>query len=196
MQSFQLPEPLRFISFLMARKLPLKFYQRDTVTVARELLGKRLVRVYRGKRLAGIISEVEAYLGEKDSACHTWKRKSTARVQPMYYPGGHTYIYFVYGMHFCFNVVTRGAGEPEAVLIRGLFTDELPPTDGPAKLCRVLKIDKKLNGLSLICNQIFVEDVGYKPPRIAKGPRIGVDYAKEGGAWQWPLRFWIERPNQ
>jgi DNA-3-methyladenine glycosylase len=178
------------------KKLPLRFYRRDTEVVAQELLGKRLVRIFRGKRYSGIIHEAEAYLGENDSACHTWKRRNTKRVQPMYLAGGHTYIYFVYGMHYCFNVVTRGKNEPEAVLIRALVSDEEDSPvwgkkmDGPAKLCKALHIDQKLNGLSLLSDRIFVEETGLVP-KIQKGPRIGVDYAKEGGAWKWPLRFWI-----
>jgi DNA-3-methyladenine glycosylase len=178
------------------KKLPLKFYRRDTELVARELLGKRLVRIFRGRRYAGIITETEAYLGEIDSACHTWKGRNTKRVEPMYLAGGHTYIYFVYGMHYCFNVVTRKKGEPEAVLILALLSEESDSPvsgkkmDGPAKLCKALFIDKKLNGHSLIGERIFIEETGYSP-KIRKGPRIGVDYAKVGGAWKWPLRFWI-----
>lgn len=175
----------------MAKKLPLRFYQRDTILVAKELLGKRLVRMYRGQRISGIITETEAYLGIKDSACHTYGGRRTRRVEPMYLAGGHTYTYFVYGMHYCFNVVTRKKEEPEAVLIRGL-TSEIPRLDGPAKICKALKIGKSFNGISLAGNTIFVEDLGITPKKIFEGPRVGVAYATEGGAKDWPLRFWIQ----
>lgn len=171
--------------------LPFSFYRRDTVTVARELLGKRLVRVYRGKRLSGIIVETEAYLGALDRAAHTWNGRATERVRSMYLPGGHAYVYLIYGMHYCLNVVTRGRGEPEAVLIRALEPEEgvIFPTNGPGKLCKALKIDKKLDGASLRGPIMFIERSGRSPTKeqIGSGPRIGVDYAGEAAAW--PLRF-------
>src|SRR5271170_7571464 len=102
------------------RVLPRKFYTRDTVTVAKELLGKRLVHIVRGRRLSGLIVEVEAYLGEKDAAAHTYKGRRTKRNEAMYMIGGHAYVYFVYGMHWCLNAVTGKADQPQAVLIRAV----------------------------------------------------------------------------
>src|SRR6516162_4916002 len=104
----------------MGVTLPHSFYQRDTVTVARELLGKKLVRIYRGRRLSGIIVETEAYLGEHDRAAHTFGLRRTLRNEAMYKEGGHAYVYFVYGMHFCINAVTKKKNEPEAVLLRAI----------------------------------------------------------------------------
>jgi DNA-3-methyladenine glycosylase len=171
--------------------VPYSFYRRDTVTVARSLLGMRLVRVWRGRLLSGIIVETEAYLGAKDRAAHTFGGRATERVRSMYLAGGHAYVYQIYGMHFCLNVVTRGVGEPEAVLIRALEPEEgiELPTNGPGKLCKALRIDKKLDGVSLRGPQLFL-DRGRKLPgreEILAGPRIGVDYAKEAAGW--PLRF-------
>lgn len=176
------------------------FYQRDTGLVARELLGKRLVRVWRGKRYSGIIVETEAYLGAKDRAAHSFGGRATPRVRSMYLPGGHAYVYLIYGMHFCLNAVTKGEGEPEAVLIRALEPEGgLHGTNGPGRLCKALRIDKKLDGASLEGPTIFIEHAGRVPRQeeIGSGPRIGVDYAQEAAAW--PLRFfwrgnsWLSR---
>ncbi len=172
-------------------KLPQSFYYQDTTKLAKSLLGKRLVRYYRGRRRSGIIVETEAYLGAKDAAAHTWKNRKSARNQSMYLDGGHSYIYFIYGMHYCFNVVAKRAEEPEAVLIRALEPAENVAlrTDGPGRLCKALAITKALDGESLLGEMIFIEDVGRKIPakEISASPRIGVDYA--GAAALWPLRF-------
>jgi DNA-3-methyladenine glycosylase len=107
------------------RPLPASFYRRDTAVVARDLLGCRLTRRFPdGKTLAVVIVEAEAYLGVKDRAAHTWNGRRTPRVAPMWGPGGHAYVYFVYGMHFCLNVVTRREGVPEAVLLRAAVSEE------------------------------------------------------------------------
>jgi DNA-3-methyladenine glycosylase len=172
-------------------KLPLNFYQRDTVTVAKELLGKRLVHVYRGKRRSGIIVETEAYLGATDRACHTFGYRKTKRTKSMYLPGGHAYVYFVYGMHFCFNVVSRTEGEPEAVLVRALEPEENVKlgTNGPARLCKALGISKAIDRESLMGERIFIEKTARKISEVIIRPRVGVDYAKEATAW--PLRFYL-----
>jgi DNA-3-methyladenine glycosylase len=108
------------------KPLPPPFYRRDTETVARDLLGCRLVRRFPdGRTRSVVIVETEAYLGVKDRAAHTWNGRRTARVAPMWGPGGHAYVYFVYGMHHCLNIVTRKEGEPEAVLIRAAVPEEL-----------------------------------------------------------------------
>jgi DNA-3-methyladenine glycosylase len=107
------------------RPLPSSFYRRDTARVARDLLGCRLVRTFPGgKTRAVVIVETEAYLGSRDRAAHTWNGRRTPRVAPMWGPGGHAYVYFVYGMHFCMNVVTGREGVPEAVLLRAGLPEE------------------------------------------------------------------------
>jgi len=187
--------------------LPRKFYQRDTTQVAKELLGKQLFHLRNGQLTSGIITETEAYLGIKDPACHTFMGRSTKRVKSMYQPGGHAYVYFIYGMHFCFNVVTQNHVKPEAVLIRALYPldgipimqkrrSTLPQKNlcsGPAKLCEALSIDRSCDGLSLMGPQIWIEE--YIPfseikRKIQITPRIGIDYA--GAAKDWPLRFLID----
>ncbi|MGZ3695431.1 MAG: DNA-3-methyladenine glycosylase [Bdellovibrionota bacterium] len=176
----------------MPKKLPRKFYFQNTTTLAKALLGKRLVRVWRGKRYSGIIVETEAYLGAIDQAAHTWKGRKSARNSSMYLEGGHAYVYFVYGMHYCFNVVAKKANEPEAVLIRALNPDENTSgaTNGPAKLCKALRITKALDGEDLRGETIFIEETGTGPSAedIGATPRIGVDYAGEAAGW--PLRFY------
>jgi len=186
-------------------KLPPAFYKQKTEDVARKLLGKKLVRVYRGRRISGIITETEAYLGTEDRACHSFGGRKTEKIKSMYLMGGHAYVYFIYGMYFCFNVVTRTADHPEAVLIRSLepvegieFMEKLRKskdlrnlTTGPGKLCQALKIDKNLDGESLLGNKVFIEDGDEISPRhIVAKPRIGIHYAKE--ARRWPLRFYIK----
>ncbi len=175
------------------KPLPPSFYQRDTETVARELLGCRLVRRFPdGSEKSVVIVETEAYLGVRDRAAHTWNGRKTPRVAPMWGPGGHAYVYFVYGMHHCLNVVTKDEGEPEAVLIRAGVPGENPRSliaSGPAKLCRYLKITTRHSGTSLGGPELSL----FPPPRNSRslpvlvGPRVGVAYA--GEAARWPLRF-------
>lgn len=187
------------------KKLNLSFYQRPTEIVAKELLGKKLVRIYKGQRISGIITEVEAYLGAKDKACHSYGNRRTPRTATMFLPGGHSYIYFIYGMYHCFNVVTEKKEIPEAVLIRALEPSEgihfmqkwrskkLPKdlTTGPGKLAQALQLTKDLNALSLNSENLFLENhSSIKDSQIIKRPRIGVDYAEEHA--QWPLRFYIK----
>ena len=195
-------------SILSGRKHILKhhFYARDTRLVARELLGKKLVRTYRGNILSGLICETEAYLGASDSACHAFRRK-TARNAIMFGRAGVAYVYFVYGMHYLLNVVTEAEENPCAVLIRALEPFEglkhmqrfrgrtgKDLTDGPAKLCQALGVDKALNGRDLTTGRkLWVEEQMTLPPRfIKKGPRIGIDYAKPA-VRRAPLRFWIDQ---
>lgn len=183
-------------------KLPQKFYFQETSALARALLGKRLVCVAAdGQRRSGIIVETEAYLGERDAACHTWKGKQTNRVKSMYLDGGHAYVYLIYGMHHCFNVVAMRAGEPEAVLIRALDPDPAPEGEGPynpsgpGRLCKVLGITKALDGALLTGETIFIEQTSYAPANdeIGATTRVGVAYAGEAAAWL--LRFfWKGNP--
>lgn len=178
------------------------FYLRSTKTVARDLLGCFLVRDLEDRRLAGRIVEVEAYLGARDAACHSFRGR-TKRNDVMFGPGGHAYVYFIYGFHHCLNVVTLGEGEPEAVLIRALEPvegleamrknrRERPNLcSGPGVLCQALQIDRAFNGHPLWMPPLYVCP-GERTPaaRIAAGPRIGVDYAGEAASW--PLRFCIK----
>ncbi|MES2919630.1 MAG: DNA-3-methyladenine glycosylase [Pseudomonadota bacterium] len=188
------------------RPLPLAFYRRDTAVVARELLGMRLCRrLEDGTLLSGRIVETEAYLGKRDPACHTFGGRQTPRTATMYAAGGVAYVYLIYGMHHCLNAVTRGAGEPEAVLIRALAGEQglerwreafprLKPAQwlsGPGRLCRALQVGRAQNGLSLRSDELWIErGVAVGDEHVAAVARVGVDYA--GEAAQWPLRFYIK----
>lgn len=179
----------------MTNILSRSFYNRPTKTVALELLGKILCRKIGSKVYKGKIVEVEAYLGIKDLACHTSKGR-TKRNEVMFGPAGHAYVYFIYGMYHCFNIVTEKEGNPCAVLVRALepLSLKMHPKSlsGPAKLCRELKIDRSLNGRDLTkYRKLWIED-GEKisPSQIKKSKRIGVDYA---GIWKdRMLRFYIK----
>ena len=187
---------------------PPAFFQRDPVTVARALLGQRLVRVVDGRRRAGTIVEVEAYLGVQDAAAHSFRGHRSPRNASMYEAGGVAYVYFTYGMHHCVNVVCGRADEPVAVLLRALEPTEgldamhaarprakrdADLCSGPAKLCQALAIDRRLDGVALTApGPLFIERVRQRTlpnAAIAAAPRIGVDYA---GAWAArPLRFYV-----
>lgn len=190
---------------MKSKKWPLKFYQRDTVEVAKDLLGQKLVHIHNGERLSGVITEVEAYLGAKDKACHTYNFRRTPRTEMMYQVGGTSYIYFIYGMHFCFNVVTQTEGVPEAVLIRALEPVEgvetmkalrrqqniLNLTTGPGKLAQALALTKSQNGLLLNSETLFIESEESNIDKtIVEKPRIGVAYAEDHALW--PLRFYLK----
>lgn len=171
-------------------KLDRAFYNRDTVTVARELLGQYLVHAGKGCRRAGRIVEVEAYLGQHDKASHS-SRGRTARNLPMFGPPGMAYVYLIYGMYNCMNVVTEPEGNASAVLLRALEPLEgiTGRTQGPGLLCRAMDIDKRLNGCDLLGDELYITDAMPSDFRIVRRPRIGVDYA---GAWaKRHLRFYI-----
>ena len=178
----------------MARrsKLPRAFYARDTETVARELLGKHLVHIVDGIERRARIVEVEAYIGAHDLASHSSKG-ITPRTTVMYGPPGYAYVYLIYGMHHCMNVVTEPEGKGAAVLLRAVepVSGIESNTKGPGLLCRALGIDRRLNGYDLLSESLYIID----PPRaeafsIVTRPRIGVAYA---GEWaDAPLRFYIE----
>ena len=190
------------------------FFDRDTVQVARELLGKQLVRVLEdGTELVCSITETEAYVGPVDKACHAYGYKRTPRTQTLFAPPGTAYIYLIYGMYHCLNFVTEAEGEPCAVLIRGAKpvknediiaeyrfgrkTNELNAyqrknfLNGPGKLCKGLSLTRAQNGLDLLTTVggLYVCD-GPSPVRIHAGKRIGIDYAEE--AVDFPWRFWSE----
>lgn len=172
------------------RKLDRDFYRGEPITVAQGLLGAHLVHVREGVRRAGRIVEVEAYLGPHDRAAHSSKGV-TARTRVMFGEAGHAYVYMIYGMHFCMNVVTEG-GTGSAVLLRALEPAEnlAGRTQGPALLCQAMGIDRRHNGLDLLGGELYIErEEGAAPVRVVKRPRIGVDYA---GAWaKRLLRFYI-----
>jgi DNA-3-methyladenine glycosylase len=170
-------------------KLARDFYARPTLAVARDLLGCVLVHRHRGVERAGRIVEVEAYVGPRDRACHA-SRGRTARTEPMFGPPGHAYVYLVYGMHHCLNVVTEEEGFPAAVLLRALepLSGVRGSASGPGRLCRAMGIDLSENRADLCGDRLFLRP-GERPARIARSPRIGVDYA---GFWaRMPWRFFV-----
>ncbi len=167
------------------------FFRRRTTTVARDLLGAWIGRRYRRRWYGARIVETEAYLGWHDRAAHSFGGRRTARVEPMYADGGHLYVYFVYGMHFCANVVTRVRNVPEAVLLRAAEGPEGAPSRilaGPAKLCAALGLTSRDSGRDLVAGgPVRVFRRRGRRRRIVVSPRVGVDYA--GAAASWPLRF-------
>ncbi len=194
-------------------KLSADFFNRDTVTVARELLGKHLIRVIDGRPLAIRITETEAYIGRIDKACHAYSYRRTKRTETLFAPPGTAYIYLIYGMYYCLNFVTEAPGEPAAVLIRG--GEPITPADadaisvrrfgctaaemsyyqrknflnGPGKICKGLSLTKQQNGLSLMGGTLYLLDGGEPPQTIHTGKRIGIDYAEE--AVDFPWRFYL-----
>lgn len=174
------------------RKLPRAFYDRDTIAVARDLLGKYLIHISRGVERIGRIVEVEAYLWPHDLAAHS-ARGLTERTQVMFGPPGHAYVYMIYGMYFCMNVVTEREGHASAVLLRAVepVTNIEERTQGPGLLCRAMRIDKRLNGYDLTGKNFYIAAPSKSEPMaIVKRPRVGVDYA---GHWaRRHLRFYIK----
>ena len=187
-------------------KLRPGFYLQDTVTVARALLGCILWRRIGRTLLAARLVETEAYLGANDSASHARRGLRSPRNESMYLPGGHAYVYFTYGMHWCMNVVTAEADIAEAVLLRGAepvrgiesMRKRRPKAkrdrdlmNGPGKLCAALSIDENLDGVPLDGDLLWLEDreAALREDRIAVSPRIGVE--NSGEAADWPLRFYL-----
>ncbi|MDB4979123.1 MAG: DNA-3-methyladenine glycosylase [Candidatus Peribacteria bacterium] len=172
-------------------RLPRTFYNRDAETVAQELLGMQLVRRKDGIEIIGRIVETEAYLGPHDLAAHS-ARDRTPRTEVMFGPPGYAYVYLIYGMYHCMNVVTEEAGMASAVLIRALepIQNISLNTKGPGLLCKAMGIDKNVNGHDLLSNDFFLTEPPTKESfGIIARPRIGVDYA---GEWATkPLRFYI-----
>lgn len=166
------------------------FFQKPTFWVAKNLLGKILVRKWRGKLIKGIITETEAYCGPNDKASHA-SRGRTERTKVMFGEAGTIYVYLIYGMHYCLNIVTEEKEYPAAVLIRGAF-NETGHFDGPGKLTRHFHIDKNLNGKPLGRKTGLWVENGIKIPasKIKTGKRVGVDYA---GSWAGkPWRFYAK----
>jgi len=171
-----------------------------TLRVSRDLLGKFIVRRHRGRELAAMITEVEAYKGPKDRAAHTFGGRRTARVEPLYADGGTAYVYLVYGIHWLLNFSTAGAGNPEGVLIRGVLTaDAAKPRllSGPGRVTAYLRIDRRLDHVDATRSAVmWLEDRGIRVAarRIRTGARVGIDYAGEyWAARRW--RFWIDSPG-
>lgn len=187
-------------------KLPRSFYEQTTTDVAKQLLGKYLVRRHSQGDTIGRIVETEAYIGPQDLACHASKGR-TMRTEVMFGPAGHAYVYFIYGFYNMLNLVTEAKDYPAAVLIRAVEPMggiELMKTrrqngalrnlaSGPGKLCQAFAVDRSLNGADLRSDVLYVEDRGDPVPKFQATPRIGVDYA---GKWKSkPYRF-IVRGNE
>ncbi|ACH39127.1 3-methyladenine-DNA glycosylase [Citrifermentans bemidjiense Bem] len=175
----------------LMRKLPRSFYDRDTVTVARELLGARLVHVAGGVERVGRIVEVEAYLGEQDLAAHSSKGR-TPRTAILFGPPGFAYVYLIYGIYCCMNIVTEREGSACAVLLRALepVRNVEGRSSGPGLLCRAMGIDRRQNGRDLLSDDFFVAESSERETmQVVSRPRIGVDYS---GIWAGKLlRFYI-----
>ncbi|HET9589749.1 MAG TPA: DNA-3-methyladenine glycosylase [Anaerolineales bacterium] len=182
----------------MVKPLPYRFYDRPTLTVARELIGARLVRILDGVRLTGLITETEGYIGETDRACHA-KAGRTPRTAVMYGRPGHAYVYFTYGNHWMLNVVTEHEGFPAAVLIRAIEPVEGVEsmsarragrdTFGPGKLCRAMGITKSENGVDLTktTGGLWIEaGVSVPDSLVTKGPRVGLNNTPE----PWKSKPW------
>jgi DNA-3-methyladenine glycosylase len=192
---------------LSTSRLARPFFARDTVTVARALLGQRLVRIIAGTRLSGLICEAEAYAGPDDQASHAYRR--TPRSAIMYGPPGHAYVYFIYGTYFCLNVVTEADGQPGAVLLRGLVPQEGIETlrahrsgviesriaNGPGNLCAAMGITREQNGLDLCTDDALFLESGVAVPdgEVIVTPRVGV--RGDASALDRPWRF-VWRPAQ
>lgn len=177
---------------MILRKLPRSFYERETVIVAKELLGKYLVHHDGMQERIGKIVEVEAYIGQHDLASHSSKGL-TKRTQVMFGPAGYAYVYLIYGMYYCTNVVTEEAGSGSAVLLRALepIQNISGRTQGPGLLSKAMHIDKNLNQHDLLSDTFYIAEVDDQPNfTVVAKPRIGVHYAKDWA--EKPLRFYIK----
>lgn len=194
------------------KKLNREFYNRDSIIVAKELLGKVLVHEIEGQKISARIVETEAYMGVVDKAAHSYNGKRTPRVEVMYGDPGYSYVFMIYGLHCCFNVVVNEKEIPQAILVRavepihgmewmaqkrfGKTYEQLTKsqrkslTNGPGKLCGALSIDRNLNGLDLCDDVVYIEEGESKAFNIVTTKRIGIDYAEE--AKDFPWRFYIE----
>lgn len=194
------------------KKLDREFYNRDTIIVAKELLGKIIVHKVNGQKLSAKIVETEAYMGITDKAAHSYGGRRTSRVEVMYGKPGVSYVFIIYGMYYCFNTVTREEGTPQAVLIRAaepiqgidlmaqnrfkksyneLTKSQIKSlTNGPGKLCGALLIDKSLNGEDLCGDKLYIEEMESENFDIVSSKRINIDYAEEAKDYLW--RFYIE----
>lgn len=189
------------------KSLPREFYDRDTLEVAKDLLGCLLVREYEGERLVGRITETEAYIGRCDKACHAYGYKRTGRTETLFARPGTAYLYLIYGMYTCLNFVTEREGEPAAVLIRAIEAVAGEETmarlrfgavpekwssyqrknflNGPGKVCKALSLDKRQNGHDLLTPPLYVLPRDRAVGNLHCGPRIGIDYAQDGSRSMW-----------
>ncbi len=181
-------------------KLTREFYQTDGVTLAQRLIGKVLVHRTAEGITKGRIVETEAYMGSIDKGAHSYRGRPDGRVSIQYGPGGFAYIYLIYGMHACFNVVANGEGTPECVLLRALEPVEgqelmekrrgsrKKETDlcsGPGKLCQAMGLSRDQYGLDLTGDTLYIEDWGDPAPEILATPRIHIEYAQEARDFLW-----------
>lgn len=182
--------PTALLEIMPDKILSRRYFSRPTIQVARSLIGKYLVRAIDGRILTGKIVEVEAYVGAEDKACHASKGR-TQRTDVMFGPAGVAYIYLIYGMYHCLNVVTEREEFPSAVLIRAIEIDgEL--IDGPGRLCRAMQVDRTLNRVDLTTGEsLWFEDRGVlvKKADVGTHPRIGVDYAGKWAKKLWRFRL-------
>ena len=194
-----------------------EFFRRDAITVARELLGKYLVRRYGDKEIITKIVETEAYMGIEDKAAHVFGDKRTERTKPLYQDGGNIYVYLIYGMYYCLNISANIEGVPQCVLIRAV--EPISPIDvisqnrysenfidltsyqkknicnGPGKLCKALKIEKDLNFKSILGDELYIIDnfdIGNDDQKfeIIENKRVNIDYAEEAKDYLW--RYYIK----
>lgn len=192
-------------------KLGRDFFNRDTLAVARDLLGKYLVYICDGVPLAGQITETEAYVGRVDKACHAFGYKRTPRTETLFAAPGTAYLYLIYGMYHCLNFVTEPEGEPAAVLLRSILAAEggewmarnrfghglaeMTPyqrknfLNGPGKVCKAFQLTRAQNGLDLTGDALFLWDADAPIGEIHTGKRIGIDYAEEAADFLW--RFYL-----
>jgi DNA-3-methyladenine glycosylase len=192
----------------MERKLERKFFGRPALDVARDIVGKSLVRVSSEGTTSGVIVEAEAYSGVWDPASHTYGGRRTVRNEVLWGPPGHAYVYPIYGKYLCFNIACSRDGDPQGVFLRAVrptgglevmarrrgidITDERSMRwlcNGPSKLCIAFAIDRGLNGIDVCGDVLYLLD-GEPPGKIVASPRVGVGYA--GDAASWPWRFLIE----
>jgi DNA-3-methyladenine glycosylase len=194
------------------KKLKRDFYNRNTLEAARELLGKYIVH-HKESCMVSRIVEVEAYIGAVDKACHSYNNRKTKRTAVMFGPPGYAYVYLIYGMYYCFNIVTEEEGEASAVLIRAAEPMEeiermvqnrynqsientskkqlINLTNGPGKLCKAMSINGENNGMDLFGDQLYImEEKEKKPFEIVTTNRVNINYAEE--AIHFPWRFYIK----
>lgn len=189
-------------------RLSKEFYNQDAVTLSKALLGKILVREIDGEKVLCRIVETEAYVGPEDKGCHAYGNKKTERTKTMFLEGGVAYIYIIYGMYNCLNIVATEKGKPEAVLIRAveplnnievlkryrnIKSDKIQDlTNGPGKLCKAINIDRSLNGYDLVNgNELYVvEPESEEDFEIVESKRINIDYAEEYKDKLW--RFYVK----
>lgn len=203
----------RYFNVPEGRRLCRAFFERDGITLAKELLGKVLVHNTALGPVRGVITETESYMGEEDKGSHAYGGRRTERTEPMYHRGGTSYVYLIYGMYNCMNIAAMGEGIPQAVLLRAavpadgesgrlmekLRFMELPVpvsvkkhlADGPGRLCIAMDIKRADNDIDMVTSPSFyvTEGITVEPPQIKAGRRIGIEYAQEAAEYLW--RFYL-----